>query len=221
MLSILRKAAVFVIAFTSFAGAQDAQLTRHWQHHFWIMELVDLRLDVYQLPNGTVRVAGQFSNGQRLINSEPAGLVYIDDGDGTAIVAKIAEWVPMTRGGGTNVRSKQHDFFTLSSPLDSVRAVAYESATQFQVGVKLSCDGTGSRCSGSINYEKFPDRIPKDLIDMTRMEDFDFCQGFNPESWRAPSSRIVTTKTCDASSGTYATVTTIFNGKLEDGEYEN
>lgn len=75
---------ILVIGIALSTVANASELSRKWEHHFWIHEHTDLSLQVFHLPNGAIRALGRFSNGLQTVDRTITANIVVKNTDGEA-----------------------------------------------------------------------------------------------------------------------------------------
>jgi hypothetical protein len=167
------------------APAKSDELSRQWEHHFWIHEHTDLNLKVFHLPNGTIRVRGRFSNGIQTVDRTISATVFIENDAGEIWHMTINERVPMTLLGGTQVRFKEQDM-AITGSVTKVSAIASIINRGESFGLGIKCKGDGSpdtSCNWDLKYENKPDKIIESAHPLTEREMVNICSGFQSNTW--------------------------------------
>ena len=93
------------------SAAFPSDLSRKWSLFF--DNVADKRtttITVLHLPNSTLRMNGEFSSGERVFDTTFTATIRVTTSDGRNRSFQVNEWVPATRGGSTEVKTKVQDF---------------------------------------------------------------------------------------------------------------
>lgn len=185
--------------------ANSADLSRQWEHHFWIHDYTDLNLRVFHLPNGTIRASGRFSNGLKTAIRTISVIVLVENDMGEIWHMKIIERVPSTGFGGTQVRYKEQDM-VISGNVSKVRAVAsiIDSGESFSIEIECEDGGTpetGCKLDWSSDYENNPDRLIGSSHTLIEGEKVNICAGFQSNTWVNYPAQTGHWTECDPKSG--------------------
>lgn len=174
------------ISFVSVALAESGNLSRHWHTHLWVHEHSDVEVNVYHLPNGTIRGVGRFSNGLQTIDRKYALGIFVENTDGEVWHMIINELVPPTGLGGTQVKWKT-DEMSVSGTVQRVYASAKILNNQSGVfGLKVECEygAQDTKCKWPKPfYKKEKEKVFSGYVVAVEKAKVNICAGFDPQAW--------------------------------------
>ena len=199
---LLIKALATFSLWASLAAAETVPLSQHWHTHLWVHDHSDVEVNVYHLPNGTIRGVGRFSNGLQTIDRKFDLGIFVENTDGEVWHMVINELVPPTGPGGTQVKWKTAEMM-IRGEVQKVYARAVILNNQSGTfSIKIECDygQQGTHCE-----------LPKPSHEAeslgqfggygvaTKQSPVNICAGFDPQSWH--TTEVGYWKQCDPSTG--------------------
>lgn len=172
--------------FSSSAFAEADSLSRHWHAHLWLWEHSDIEVDVYHLPNGTIRATGRFSNGLQTIDRKYALGIFVENSSDEVWHMIINERVPPTGAGGTQVRWKADDM-PVTGEVSNVYIEGKILNDQSGVfGLQIDCEygQQETKCKWPKPfYEEEKGNLFPTYTAAAEMGKVDICQDFQSQTW--------------------------------------
>ncbi|UOA18102.1 hypothetical protein DSM14862_00860 [Sulfitobacter indolifex] len=176
----------FWICSTSVGLADSHNFSRHWHTHLWVWEHSDVEVNVYHLPNGTIRGIGRFSNGLQTIDRKYALGIFVETAAGEVWHMIINERVPPSGAGGTQVKWKSDEMLISGEVLNvyaEAKILNKQSGT-FGLTVKCKYGEQETKCKWPKPfYEKEKGNLLAKYAAATEKGKVDICAGFEPRAW--------------------------------------
>jgi hypothetical protein len=152
----------------------------------WLWEKSDVEVNVYHLPNGTIRGIGRFSNRLNDVDRKYAIGIFVENTAGEVWHMIIKDRVPPTGFGGTEVKWKSSDMI-ISGEVKNVYVegkILNSRSGTFGITLKCEYGEQETQCKwpkpfyekekGNL-FPKYTAAIEKDKVNI--------CAGFVPRSW--------------------------------------
>ena len=171
---------IFLMAVQSMAASEASatELSRKWQRHFGDVGFnLTATITTFHLPDGTFRISGEFSNGDRILDRTFTTNVRVTTADDKQYNFEIHERVAATGGGGTEVRTKVGDF---------------------------SVEGTIVNILAQVDPNITPrNTIP--FYGLFETDPVNICENYTPNTSLNPAGQTATVTECDPKSGKIST----------------
>ncbi|MEM8575867.1 MAG: hypothetical protein AAGF48_14725 [Pseudomonadota bacterium] len=180
--------------------ASASNMSRTWQHHFWVWEHADVHVSVFHLPNGNLRVSGRFSNGMKSVDRTISVTVLAETRDGAFWKMTVNERVPMTGFGGTQVRSKSQEM-PVPDHIEKVYATASIVSDGQTFSISLKCKNEAEKCRLQPKYKEEARKLLKVSKEIPEGTPVNICAGFRSKTWVNWAAQTTNWQKCDPKSG--------------------